>query len=213
MDGVIDSIVRNNVILDEHASGIALFRIDGALCSQGNRVLNNTVLTAADGRWALVMVDFDDSAPAGCPDNALINNIFWSAHSFRGAISIDEPNPPGFQSHHNLVEGVLSVDDGNNTLTLAQWQALGHGTASAAIPDATALAALFADFPAGDVHLAPGSAAIDHGALLPDVPTDLDGTPRPQGASHDAGAYEAAVEIFGDGFESGGTAAWSAVVG
>jgi parallel beta-helix repeat protein len=212
MDGVVDSIVRNNLILDEHASGIALFRIDGALCSQGNRILNNTVLTAADGRWAIVMVDFDGSAPAGCPNNALINNIFYSAHSFRGAISLDEPNPPGFSSHHNLAEGVFSVDDGNNTLTLAQWQALGHGANTAAIPDATALAALFQNLPTGDLHLSSGSAAIDHGTVLADVPTDLDGVSRPQGASHDAGAYEAAVEIFRDGFESGGTGAWAAVV-
>ena len=42
MDGVSNSIVRNNLIYDEHASGISLFRQDGAVCSSDNLVANNT---------------------------------------------------------------------------------------------------------------------------------------------------------------------------
>lgn len=213
MDGVVDSLVRNNLIWDEHASGIAVFRIDGAVCSQGNRILNNTVLTATDGRWAYVQVDFDGSPPAGCPDNEVVNNVFWSAHGFRGAISLDEPNPPGHASRHNTVEGVFSVDDGDTTIDLAAWQALGHGTGSQVIADAGALAALFADMAGDDFHLAPDSDAIDAGELRADVPVDLDGLPRPQGDGWDAGAYEAFEGIFSDGFESGDTTAWSASVG
>jgi hypothetical protein len=210
LDGVVDSLVRNNLIAGEHASGIAVFRIDGAVCSQGNRILNNTVLAAADGRWAYVQVDHDGSPPAGCPNNVVVNNIFWSSHSFRGAISLDEPSPPGQVSRHNVVEGVFSVDDGNSTFDLAAWQALGYGTGSVEIPDAAALAALFADFAGGDYHLSDTSAAIDMGDPRPDVPTDLEGTPRPVGPTHDGGAYEARPGlIFGDGFESGDVSAWS----
>jgi hypothetical protein len=40
--------------------------------------------------------------------------------------------------------------------------------------------------------LAPGSPAIDAGALLSTVERDRDGAPRPQGLGHDVGAYEAA---------------------
>ena len=61
-----------------------------------------------------------------------------------------------------------------------------------------------------DFHLAPGSDAIDAGEPRADVPADLDGIPRPQGAGWDAGAYEALELIFRDGFESGDTSAWSA---
>ena len=212
MDGVVDSLVRNNLIWDEHASGIAVYRIDGAVCSQGNRILNNTVLTAADGRWAYVQVDFDGSPPAGCPDNELANNVFWSSHGFRGAISLDEANPSGFASRNNTVEGVFSVDDGNTTIGLAAWQALGHDAGSQVIADATALAALFVNMPAGDFHLAPDSDAVDAGEARADVPADLDGIPRPQGAGWDAGAYEALELVFADGFESGDTTAWTATI-
>jgi parallel beta-helix repeat protein len=209
MDGVVDSLIRNNAIWDEHASGIAVFRIDGAVCSQGNRILNNTVIAAADGRWAYVQVDFDGSPPAGCPDNELANNVFWSSHGFRGAISLDQANPSGFESRQNTVEGVFSVDDGDTTIGLAAWQALGHDAGSQAIASAGALAALFEDLAGGDLHLAPGSGAIDAGEIRADVPDDLEGTARPRGASHDAGAYEAFEGIFADGFESGDVTAWT----
>ncbi len=42
-----------------------------------------------------------------------------------------------------------------------------------------------------DLHLRPGSPAIDAGIGDLAPPTDIEGTPRPQGATVDAGAYEA----------------------
>jgi hypothetical protein len=41
-----------------------------------------------------------------------------------------------------------------------------------------------------DYHLAPGSPAVDGGETIVEVATDRDGVTRPQGARHDAGAYE-----------------------
>jgi hypothetical protein len=41
-----------------------------------------------------------------------------------------------------------------------------------------------------DAHLQLGSPAIDMGLTLPDVPTDYDGTARPQGIRFDLGAFE-----------------------
>lgn len=87
MDGVQDSLVRNNLIYDSHASGISLYRIDGGEPSTGNRLLNNTVLVAADGRWALNVQD-------GSSGNFVRNNVFLSAHSFRGSISISADSLP-----------------------------------------------------------------------------------------------------------------------
>src|SRR3989442_3952348 len=52
----------------------------------------------------------------------------------------------------------------------------------------------FVDAPNTDFHLQSTSSAIDAGATLPDVPTDYDGNPRPQGPAYDIGAYE-----FGSG--------------
>jgi hypothetical protein len=51
-------------------------------------------------------------------------------------------------------------------------------------------ASAFVNAIADDYHLAAGSAAIDRGGSLSNVTTDRGGTPRPQGAGHDVGAYE-----------------------
>ena len=202
MDGVSQSTVINNLIFDEHASGIAVFQQDGAVCSSDDLFANNTVLTAADGRWAFVMPD------PGCTGNRLIDNVFWSDHSFRGSVAIWTAHPSGFVSHHNAVRDRFSTDGGDTVISLAQWQALGYGTGSfLTTPDD-----LFVDPAGGDFHLKVGSPAIDAGVTLPEVSEDLDGRPRPQGAAPDVGCYEAGELIFADGFESGDTGGWSEAV-
>ena len=198
LDGVQDSLIRNNLIYDSHASGISLYRIDGGEPSTGNRVLNNTVLVADDGRWALNVQDTSS-------DNVARNNVLLSAHSFRGSISISVDSLPGFSSDHNVLEDRFTTDDGASVLDFAAWQALGL--------DASSLLAtveeLFADVAADDYHLKPGSPALDAGETLADVPVDLEGTPRPQGPAFDVGAFEGIGSIFADGFETGDTSRWS----
>ena len=70
-DGVQNSLIRNNLIYNEHASGISLYQIDGGGSSTGNLVVNNTVLVAADGRWALNIQD-------GSTGNTVRNNILYN---------------------------------------------------------------------------------------------------------------------------------------
>ena len=70
-DGVQNSVIRNNLIYNEHASGISLYQIDGGGSSTGNLVVNNTVLVASDGRWGLNIQD-------GSTGNTVRNNIFYS---------------------------------------------------------------------------------------------------------------------------------------
>ena len=59
---------------------------------------------------------------------------------------------------------------------------------------------LFANLSAHDFHLQATSPAIDAGVTLAEVPTDFEGTPRPQGAGYDIGAYEyrASAGLRGD---------------
>ena len=52
-DGVDDSIFRNNLLYENHASGISLFWTDGAHGSSRNKVYNNTIVQAANGRWCV----------------------------------------------------------------------------------------------------------------------------------------------------------------
>ena len=191
-DGVQDSLIRNNLIYDEHASGISLYQIDGGGPSTGNRVLNNTVLIASDGRWALNIQD-------GAANATARNNILWNDHSFRGSLDISTDSLPGFTDDNNAVMDRFTTDGGDTILTLAEWQQqIGQDTHSfLATPDQ-----LFVDVATNDYALSATSPAIDTGETRDDVPTDILGVPRPQGAGFDVGAYErAGDEIFADGFD------------
>lgn len=193
-DGVQDSLIRNNLIHDSHASGISLYRIDGGAPSTGNRVYNNTVLVAADGRWALNIRDASSS-------NDVRNNIFYSEHSFRGAVTVCAECLAGMTSDNNAVEDRFTLDDGDTVLTLAQWQAATGLDSNSVV---TTPIALFTNPATDDYTLTATSPAHDAGQWLSAVPTDILGTPRPQGATHDIGAYETPdpASIFRDSFES-----------
>jgi parallel beta-helix repeat protein len=194
-DGVQDSLIRNNLIYDEHASGISLYQIDGGGPSTGNRVLNNTVLIASNGRWALNIQD-------GAANTTARNNILWNAHSFRGSLDISADSIPGFTDDNNAVMDRFTTDGGDTILTLAEWQQqTGLDTHSfVSAPDA-----LFVDAGADNYQLSPTSPALDAGETRADVPTDIIGVARPQGPAFDIGAYERPValgdEIFADGFD------------
>lgn len=191
MDGVQGSIIRNNLVYGNHASGISLYRIDGGGGSSGNRVLNNTVIVASDGRWALNIQD-------GSTGNTVRNNILWNAHPWRGSIDISADSLPGFDSDYNVVMDRFTTDDSNTVLTLAEWQAAGHGAHSLVAPPTS----LFEDAGNDDYRLSATSPAIDAGEILADVVVDIVYTARPQGGSHDIGAYEYSANlIFRDGFE------------
>lgn len=191
-DGVQNSLIRNNLIYDSHASGISLYQIDGGGPSSGNRVLNNTVLLASDGRWAMNIQD-------GAVNNTLRNNILYSAHSFRGAIDISMDSLPGLDSNFNAMEDRVTLDGGNSVLSLSQWQSQQSQDASSF---ATDLTGLFADQGNDNFHLLASSPAVDTGEFNVDVPTDLEGTVRPIGVTHDIGAYEWGDVLFADSLES-----------
>jgi len=190
MDGVQDSLVRNNLLYDNHASGISLYQIDGGGPSTGNRVLNNTVIVASDGRWALNVQD-------GSGSNTARNNVLLNLHPSRGSIDICSACLPGFTSDRNVVMDRFVIEDGS-FITLAQWQAATgqDGNSLLAAPGA-----LFEDAANDDYRLRATSPAVDAGETRADVPSDIAGTTRPQGAGFDIGSYEFSDLIFADGFE------------
>src|SRR5262245_23000691 len=114
-DGVQNSTFRNNLVYNAHSSGISLYQIDGGGSSTGNRVVNNTILVAADGRWALNIQD-------GSTGNTVRNNIFYNNHSYRGSLSISADSLPGFTSDYNVVINRFTTDDGDTVQSLAQWR-------------------------------------------------------------------------------------------
>jgi hypothetical protein len=187
MDGVVNSVVRNNLLYDNHASGISLYRIDGGSGSSGNLVVNNTIVNASNGRWCVNVTD-------GSTGNRIVNNALYNLHSFRGAITIDPASRPGFTSDYNTVISRFSLDDGNSVVSLATWQGQGYDTHSfVATPTDLYVA------PGSDFHLKPGSPAIDAGNAADAPSSDLDGDPRPVGSGPDIGAYEVQLLTCGDG--------------
>jgi MYXO-CTERM domain-containing protein len=57
----------------------------------------------------------------------------------------------------------------------------------------------FLDAANGNFRLLAATPPIDHGVTLADVPSDLDGVARPQGAAYDVGAYERPLNGYPDG--------------
>ncbi|TKB68050.1 MAG: hypothetical protein E8D47_00815 [Nitrospira sp.] len=178
-DGVQSSKIQNNVLYNNHASGISLYRIDGADGAKNNLVAHNTILMAADGRWAL---NIQNSSTG----NRVANNVLFNLHSFRGSIDISSDSLAGFTSDYNVVMERFTTD-GGTVLNLAQWrQNTGQDQHSLIATPAV----LFVDAAGNDYHITTNSPARDAGIVLTDVTADRDGTVRPMGATSDIGAYE-----------------------
>ncbi|HEU4389936.1 MAG TPA: right-handed parallel beta-helix repeat-containing protein [Blastocatellia bacterium] len=184
-DGVNDSIIRNNLLYDNHASGISLYAVDGAQGSSRNLVYNNTIVMAPDGRWC-INIPASSEGQTNPAANRLANNILYTAHSFRGSVSTYSRSAPGFDSDYNIVVGRFSTDDGDTNMTLAAWQSLGYDRHSAISTPSE----LFANVAVSNYHLHDGALAVDAGLTLTEVQDDLDGRARPQGRSSDIGCYE-----------------------
>ena len=186
-DGVSDSIFRNNLIYNNHASGISLYGIDGSEGSSRNKVYNNTIIMSAGARWCINI----PAATDGQPDptgNQIRNNILYTPDTgLRGSVSTYSSAVAGFASDYNIVVNRLSINEGDSTLSLAAWQALGYDTHSIV----STPPALFVDPAGNNYHLKIGSPAIGAGASLAEVTIDLDGFARPIANPYSAGCYEA----------------------
>ena len=182
MDCVQDSKIFNNLIYNNHATGIAMYQIDGAEGSKNNKIFNNTIIHPTDGRWAVLVVN----ASTG---NTIYNNILINNHSFRGSICLDEESKPGFVSDYNLLVDRLSDDDGNSNMSLASWQALGYDAHSQIVQTENQI---FVDPNNSNYHLLQSSQPTNIGTSLVSsvVAVDIDGVLRPQGSGYDIGAYE-----------------------
>jgi len=183
-DGVDSSLFRDNLLYNNHASGISLYAIDGAHGSSNNQVLNNTIVMAPNARFVInIPHDAGKAAPVG---NVVKNNILYTPDSFHGSLLVASKAVSGFQSDYNVVVNHVSDDGGNTSISLARWQALGFDLHShVATPTQ-----LFVDPANNNYALKAGSPAIDAGVALPQVPSDILGVARPQGLAFDIGAYE-----------------------
>ena len=180
LDGVQDSRIENNLLYRNHSTGIALFRIDGSDGSKRNEIVNNTVVNATDGRWAITITD-------GSTDNTLLNNIFFSEHSFRGGMDIHTDSLSGLISNFNAVEDRFTTNGGDNVFDLEQWKIISGQDADSVTATPSQL---FVAAASDDYRLSPTSPGVDAGTLNSAPSNDLNGTLRPIGLGVDIGAIE-----------------------
>lgn len=180
LDGVRDSRIVNNLLYNNHASGVALFQIDGGAPSTGNTIAHNTIVQPSDGRWAIVLEN-------GAIDTTIANNILLNAHVFRGAISVSADSLTGLASDHNALKPRFSTNSGNSAIPLGAWQFSAARDRNSVAADAERLFVNPAD---GDYRLRKDAPARDLATAEHAVAVDLNGDPRPIGAAADAGAFE-----------------------
>lgn len=202
MDGVQDSVIRNNLLYDNHAAGLTAYAIDGAEGPKNVMIYNNTIDMAPDGRWAVVV--HKTAGPV-----IIMNNILYNRNASRGGLSIgtesDFPKPLNFLSRMGVVgnnrdlanvhsdyniygggSGMATLDDNESRYSLSQWQKTENDRHSMT----AALSDLFADTAKRDYRLKAGSPALDRGISLDAVKADIVGTKRPAGRGADIGAFE-----------------------
>ena len=201
-DGFQDSVVQNNLLYNNHATGIVLYVGSAADSSTNNLVTNNTVVMAEDARWALLMTD-------GSSGNVVTNNILLNKNPNRGSMTVESNSLPAL-SDNNIVQDLFQMDGSNGSF--AQWQAFSGGLDANSIvinfaDPSGVLDSLFVNPAANDYHLKSSSAAIDVGDPTGAPATDIFGHARPTGAGIDIGAYEAGTFLPAVEFE------WSNVIG
>lgn len=182
-DGVINSTIQNNLLYNNHAGGITLYKTDGAVASNNIVMVNNTIVQATDGRNGVQIT--------GGANNKLYNNIIvqQNTSSLRGCIVIDRAAQTGFVSDYNAFAGNTRFStDGKKFISgLPAWQsAIGQDTHSLT----STTSALFVNATGNDYHLKAGSPAINAGTSTSAPSIDLEGNPRPHGTAFDIGCYE-----------------------
>jgi len=187
-DGVQSSTFRNNVLYNNHASGIILYQIDGGGPPNNNTIVNNSIDMASNGRWAISVHD-------GGQNTVIFNNIMLTHNPVRGSLHFDgAASMVGLQSNYNVfttIANVATVDDDATYDTFAEWQARGYDANSFQATQA----ATYVNAQAGDLHLVPSSGAVNGGVSSfagKSAPTvDYEGGTR--SAPFDIGADELGV--------------------
>src|SRR6185312_16338014 len=103
-----------------------LFSTDGAHGSSRNKVYNNTVVQAPDGRWAINIPKSkgNGGSPVG---NVVKNNVIYTERADKGAIAVYSTAAGVLTSDYNAVVDRFSTNGGTSvTSTLAQWRAFGY---------------------------------------------------------------------------------------
>ena len=217
IDGVCNSVVMDRVrisgcvnddISGESGDGTALFmdEDDNTGVVVTNCIFDNNENAQDDG---VVRIDADIATVANCTfvgNKAKDKGILYFATSREDAAIVTNKAVNNLFVNNDSSPGSDNTlgwnKDGNNNITLNNGffgSVLDNDSEIEDTKDADlgpmgnfiAAADPLVDTAGGDYHLAPGAEAIDAGTAEGAPDHDYDGAPRPQGAAHDVGAYEA----------------------
>jgi hypothetical protein len=179
LDGVQSSVVRNNLVYGNHATGIVNYKGDGNAGPKGMEILSNTLVQAPGARQGLQFLE-----TAG--PNVVRDNILYHPDVNKAGLELGAPSDvANVDSDHNVLDRFI-LDSNDTVVPLGILQStykLDRSSIAGAPPSA-----LFRNAAAGDYTLAAGSPAIAKGVLHPDAPADQTGKPRP--ATPDIGALQ-----------------------
>ncbi len=200
--------------------------IEGNRCSIANPSGKGIIMESTRGNYchhitiASNVIEFRDegiSAVSGLfSDILVLNNVFKAnLDDASWGVSVYMRDVTGYSVQNNImldchaesrkIEGGSGVVDYN--LVYHSNGAMPSGTPAAQEHELWGVDPLLVGYTGahgGDYHLLAGSPAIDAGALLDMVTLDLDGVPRPQGVTHDIGAYEWTAQSEPDPVDPGG---------
>jgi parallel beta-helix repeat protein len=182
LDGLKAAVVRNNLLFDNNASGIAVYKGSGASGAKDILIAQNTIDMSPTSRHALVISDLIGGIK-------IRNNILMARNVNRAVIGVDSTQSARLiDSDRNIFVENMNFTTGNDAapLNLREWQALGLDKQSFSA-DAREL---FVE-PGRDYHLRRASGALGRGDVIEPATPDLDNQSRPAGVAPDIGAYQA----------------------
>jgi parallel beta-helix repeat protein len=169
-----DSVVRNNLLYQNLAGGIAGWG-DGNGPEWGcknDRFVNNVIyFSNSEGRWCI-------SLKEGSTDAVILNNVLIGGA--RGSFEYSTDSFPGLVMNYNILFSqdypYVASEEDTADYGFSEWQGEGFDANSKSVPPDE----IFFNPAGGDFHLSAASAAIDCGSdddeSIP--PVDMEGNPR-----------------------------------